>query len=385
VPLRRILGVVLFNFVGYFCVGLPLAAIPGHVHHDLGYGTVLAGLAVSLQSLATLLTRTPAGRLCDGRGPKTSVLAGLGACAVAGVLLLASAWLAAVPAASLAILLLSRLALGAGESLVTTGTITWGIGEAGIAQSGRVISWNGVTTYGALGLAAPCGVWLARQWGFAALGTVTLLVALAALWLCRHRPGVVPIRGPRVPARQVLAKVLPFGLCLGLGSLGFGAITAFVALYYGSRGWPHAALAISLLGATFVATRLVLPNAIARFGGYAVALGSFVVEATGLLLLWWAPLPAWAALGAAVTGAGFALVFPSLGSEAIRAIAASSRGTALGIFSLFLDVALAVVGPLAGWLALRGGYGTIYLVAALASALASLVTFGLWRRLRPPR
>ncbi len=48
VPLRRLLGIVLFNFVAYFCVGLPLAVIPAQVHVTLGYGAVLAGLAVSV-------------------------------------------------------------------------------------------------------------------------------------------------------------------------------------------------------------------------------------------------------------------------------------------------------------------------------------------------
>lgn len=379
----RILGIVLFNFVGYFCVGLPLAVIPGHVHGDLGYGTVLAGLAVSLQSVATLCTRALAGRICDERGPRVSVLLGLGFCTGCGALLLASALAVAQPAASLALLLGSRLLMGAGESLVTTGTTTWGIGMAGIARTGKVISWNGVTTYGALALAAPVGVLLEQRLGFAALGVLTLAVAAAALALCVRKPGVAPIRGVRIPMRQVLARMLPFGSCLGLGSIGFGAITSFIALYYGDRHWDHAALAITLLGVTFVATRLVLPNAIGRFGGYAVALASFVVEAAGLSLIWLAPSAGWAALGAAATGAGFALVFPSLGTEAVKRVAASSRGTALGIYSLFLDMALAITGPLAGWLAHRSGYGSIYLVAALAALLAAATS--LWLSRRMPR
>ncbi len=376
------LSIVAFNFAGYCCVGLPLAVIPGLVHVGLGYGTVLAGLAVSLQYVATLLTRAIAGRLCDTRGPRTSVLWGLSACAGSGVLLLAAACAVELPALSLALLLASRLLLGSGESLVTTGTITWGIGALGGAQTGKVISWNGVTTYGALALAAPVGVWLNQRFGFASLGIATLVLALATLQRAWRRPGVATVAGSRIPARRVLARMLPFGTCLGLASIGFGAITAFVALYYADRQWSHAALAITLLGVTFVATRLVLPNAITRFGGFTVAVASFVVEAVGLLTIWIAPSPGWSALGAAVTGAGFALVFPALGIEAVRRVSESNRGTALGIYSLFLDLALALTGPLAGLLARRSGYASIYLLAGLAALLAAALSLWLARRNR---
>lgn len=373
---RQILGIVGFNFIIYACVGLPLAVVPGHVHHTLGYGTVVAGLAASLQYVATLLSRTVAGRICDVHGPRTSVSIGLIAGAVSGGLMLAAAWATGWPGTSLALLFVGRLLLGCGESLVTTGTITWGIGALGSQHTGQVISWNGVTTYGALAVSAPVGVWLVGHFGFQAIGLWTLGLALSALLAVRLRRAVATVPGERIPARQVLARVLPFGLCLGLGSIGFGAITAFIALYYGDRHWPDAALAVTMLGATFVLVRLVFPNAISRLGGYRVALISLLVEAAGLLLIWLAPAPWYAALGGAVTGADFALVFPALGMEAVRRVSDSNRGTALGIYSLFLDMALAVTGPLAGLLAAQVSYGAIYLVACVAAlAAAGLGTF----------
>jgi hypothetical protein len=86
---RRILGIVVFNFIAYLSVGLPIAVVPGFVHGDLGYSAVLAGLAVSIQYLATLLSRPWAGSLCDMKGPKRSVLTGLLLCAGSGLLMLA--------------------------------------------------------------------------------------------------------------------------------------------------------------------------------------------------------------------------------------------------------------------------------------------------------
>ena len=72
-------------------------------------------------------------------------------------------------------------------------------------------------------------------------------------------------------------------------------------------------------------------------------------------------------MGAALTGFGFALVFPALGVEAFQRVPSSSRGAAMGVFSVFLDVALGATGPLAGLLVGVYGYASIFLIAAVAA------------------
>lgn len=113
--------------------------------------------------------------------------------------------------------------------------------------------------------------------------------------------------------------------------------------------------------------RLLLADSIGRFGGYRVALCSFAVEAAGLALIWLAPTPTQALIGAAVTGFGFALVFPSLGMEAVKLVPQSNRGSALGAYALFLDLALGLTGPVAGVIASHAGYGSVFLFSAVAA------------------
>lgn len=66
----RIVSVVMFNFASYLTIGLPLAVLPGYVHDVMGFSAFWAGLVISLQYFATLLSRPHAGRYADLLGPK---------------------------------------------------------------------------------------------------------------------------------------------------------------------------------------------------------------------------------------------------------------------------------------------------------------------------
>src|SRR3984957_8795383 len=116
----RIAGYVYFTFVCYISIGLPLAVLPPYVHLRMGYSAVLAGLAVSIQYIATLLSRPWAGRISDHMGAKVSVLWGMGCCTVSGAFLVGAAALHQIHWLSFAVLIVSRLVLGVGESLGAT-------------------------------------------------------------------------------------------------------------------------------------------------------------------------------------------------------------------------------------------------------------------------
>jgi hypothetical protein len=76
----QVVSIVLFTFIGYLNIGIPLAVLPGYVHSDLGFGAVIAGLVISVQYLATLLSRPYAGKIIDNQGSKRAVMIGLAGC-----------------------------------------------------------------------------------------------------------------------------------------------------------------------------------------------------------------------------------------------------------------------------------------------------------------
>jgi MFS family permease len=376
----QILPIVFFTFVCYLIIGLPLPVLPGFVHDNLGLGSVLAGATISVQYVATLFSRSQAGRLADTIGPKRTVTIGLIACGASGLLMLAAVACEAWPFVSLAVLVLSRLTLGLGESCVGTGAILWGIGRVGTTHNARVISWNGIATYGALAIGAPVGATLSHTFGPWTLGVATVAVGAFGVYCARRLAPVPLVHGKRMGYASVFVRVLPHGLALAFGTAGFGSIATFIALYYMARGWPHAALALTLFGTFFIGSRLLFANTIRTYGGSRVAVVSLLVECVGLLLLWLAHAPHAALVGASLTGFGFALVFPALGVEVVDLVPPASRGTALSAYSVFFDLSLGIMGPLAGYVAGAFGYPSVFLLAAIAAATAAGLSVMLYLR-----
>ncbi|PWB35073.1 MFS transporter [Pseudomonas sp. SDI] len=363
----QILSIVFYTFIAFLCIGLPIAVLPGHVHDQLGFSAVIAGLTIGLQYLSTLLSRPMAGRLADSLGTKRVIVYGLLGIAAAGALTWASALLVSLPAISLLVLLVGRVLLGIAQGLIGVGTLSWGIGEVGAEHTARVISWNGIASYGAIAIGAPLGVLLTSTLSFASLGIGLLLLAGMALVIVRNKPSLPLMRGERLPFWAAFARVAPCGASLTLASIGYGSLTTFVTLFYLERGWSGAAWCLSAFGICFILSRLLFVNAVNQYGGYRVAIVCMAVEALGLSLLWLAPSPALALLGAGLTGFGLSLVYPALGVEAIKQVPSSSRGAGLGAYAVFFDLALAIAGPLMGMVAAQLGYAWIFCVAALLS------------------
>ncbi|MGA2166862.1 MAG: MFS transporter [Terracidiphilus sp.] len=370
---RSILGFVYFTFICYLSIGLPLAVLPAFVHLRMGLHAALAGLVISIQYIATFLSRPWAGRISDRAGAKISVLRGMAACTLSGMLLLAAVALHFKPWLTFSALILSRLALGVGESLGSTGATLWGITSAGPQHTAKVISFNGVATYGGLALGAPLGVVLDQHWGLASLGLLTTLLGAVSFVLALRKSPVPVTPGEHLPFRHVLGRVAPHGMALALGGVGYSVLATFVTLYYLSRHWsPHgAALCLTAFGVAFIAARLLLIQTINRLGGFLVCIACLVVESGGVLLLWSAASPWMASAGAALTGFGFSLVFPALGVEAVKRVPMHNRGTALGIFTGFSDVSFFLVGPIAGAVIGSWGYASAFLFA-LSSVLTAL-------------
>jgi MFS family permease len=354
-----------------------MAVLPSVVHLQLRYNTVLAGLAVSAQYIATVVSRPQSGRMADRAGARRTVLFGLVICGCSGLILCSCGFFLAAPLPCLGLILVSRLVLGYGESWLATGSSLWGIGRVGPEHTAQVISWSGICSYGGLAIGAPVGVWIDHAWGLQGVGLVSVLTSCVGL-LTAWPIGEIDVpEGEPLAFRQVLTRILPHGMSLALATTGFGTIASFTVLFYAHRHWTNAAFALTSFGAFFILARLLFNRSINRWGGFPVTIACLAVEIAGLTLLWIAARPAMAFTGAALTGFGFSLVFPALGVEAVNRVTAENRGSALGIFTAFADLSLGLTGPLVGLIVAGMGYSPIFLFAALMAVAALALVLAL--------
>ncbi|TCL68297.1 arabinose transporter [Rhizobium sp. BK251] len=363
-------------FCGYLCIGLPLPVIPLFVHDSLGYGNLVVGLTIGVQFLATVLTRGYAGRVTDMQGGKRSALQGAAACAFGGLLYLIAATPSFDSALSLPLLVIGRLAVGLGESQFVTGCVSWSIASVGPQRAGMSMSWTGIAMFAALAVGSPIGMRLFQSHGFLAVTIACIATPLLAAAIALGAKSYTSAAGARLAFRRVVGQIWREGLGLMLSGVGLAVLSAFASLFFASKGWSHAGFVMTCFGAGFILVRLLFGHLPDRIGGYRVAVVSLLVEAVGQALIWAAPNESVALLGGLVTGLGCALVFPALGVEALKRVPPASRGSAMGAFVAFLDIAYGLSGPAAGVVSGMFGYAAVYVLGGVAAFLGSLVA---WR------
>jgi MFS family permease len=374
-PYRAMAPIAAGLFFGFISVGLPLPVVPLFVHQVLGYGDAIVGGTVGLQFFATLLTRSYAGSVADAHGGKRSMMRGGVICALAGVLYILASALPLQSVTPLIVLLAGRVLAGFGESQLVTGSVTWMIAAAGSQNAGEAMSLTGMAMYSSVALGAPLGMLIYRHSGFSMAMSLIIVAPLLACGIGARVPAAFAPSGTRVPMRRVLGIIWRSGLSLLLQGVGFAVISSFASLFFASRGWSHAALAMTFFGGAYAFIRVCFGHLPDRIGGYVIAIASLGIEGVGQALLWLSPSERVALLGALLSGMGCSLLLPALGVEILKRIPPQSRGTALGGFVAFQDIAYGISGPITGVLAARTGYASVFLVGAVATLVGIAFVF----------
>jgi MFS family permease len=372
--LLPIMGMV---FVAFLVIGVAMPVLPLHVHSGLGFGTFVVGLVAGSQFAASLISRPWAGHFSDSRGAKRGVIVGLLAAAASGLLYLLSLAFSGSSLTSVAILLAGRGLLGGAESFIITAAVSWGLALADPRSAGKVIAWVGSAMFAAFAIGAPAGSALYATYGFAAIAIATAAAPLVTLPLVAPLPTVAPAHHARSSFAEVVGSVWVPGLGSALGSVGFGAVTTFVALLFANRGWANGWLAYTSYALAFILARIFLSHLADAIGGAKVALVFALVEAAGQALIWLAVRPEMALAGAALTGFGFSLVYPGFGVEAVRRVPAQSRGLAMGAYTAFLDLAQGLASPALGLIATGARLNVLFLAGAITVLCAALVAWWL--------
>lgn len=237
--------------------------------------------------------------------------------------------------------------------------------------------------FAAMSLGGPIGSILYMSSGFSAIALATGLLPLVVLTYLIRMPAVAsPTHGDHASFNTIMRAVWLPGLGAALASIGYCAILAFSSLFFTDMHWQPVWMAFTAFGVALIAARTIVGHRPDRFGGARVAAIFVIVQATGLLLIWLSKTSLLASAGAALTGFGYSLVYPGLGVEAVSEISPKNRGMAMGVYTAFLDVAMAVGSPALGWVGGHAGLRAVFLVSAVVVACTAGVAVSLLQKHR---
>ena len=260
---RKIVGYVLLTFLGYANIGLPLAVLPIFITKTLGFNAIIAGVVISIQYLTTFSMRGYGGKIVDKKGPKPATLISMICFALSGVLLFIAIECKSSPVLCLSVLVLTRLIAGCGEGMIGASPINWAMLEVGDQHTGTAISFNGIASYGGMAIGAPLGVLLQRYVGIEGVAGLIICISLIGFFLAKRKKALKSqTTEASQPFFKVLKKVLPYGICLALGGIGFGSISSFITLYYDYMHWTNGEFSLTVFGITFIFARLIFSNSI---------------------------------------------------------------------------------------------------------------------------
>ncbi|MEO3777538.1 MFS transporter [Micromonospora sp. B11E3] len=372
VPRLTLVGIFGGLFAGYLGLTAVIPVLPGFLRDRHAAGDLVVGLVVTVTALTALLVRPFAGALADRYGHRAVMLTGALVVAAGGLLYFLPL---AVP-----VLVAVRLLLGAGEAALFTAGAVWTVSLAPHHRRGQLIGLYGVSMWGGISAGTFLGATL-QQVSYGAVWALSAAAPLLAAALVALVP--VPSRagapGGGGGAGLLLRPALLPGVALALGAAGYAGLAAFVVLHLDARGIGSGVVVLSCFSAVYAGTRLVIGHLPDRLGPRRVAAWSAAGEAVGLAIVAVAPNLPVAVTGGLVMGIGFSLLHPSLALMVMDRAEPTRQGAAIGAYTSFWDLGLAVWGPVAGLVAAAFDYAAVFAVGAACAVAAAVMAVWIGR------
>jgi MFS family permease len=376
------------TLVFYVASGVVVVIAPVFGAVAIGLSKAAVGVAIAIYSVAALLMRPVVGWTTDRFGRRAALLAG-GALTVGGLL-------AHLVASNVALFIVARCILGAGEAFWLVAALAAAADLAPDGRRGESLSLLTLTLY--VGLAI--GPWLAeaalaatRSFGVVWLATAAVAaVALGFAWFVpetapgRARStgdagGVSSAAGRSARPRLIHPAGIVPGLVIFLGMSGMAYFLTFLPLYARTIGLDGAGLPLALYGLIVVVLRLAGARLPDRIGAVRLSGSALVGSALGLVVVATVPSLGGLLAGTALFAFGVAFIMPALLSVTLARVPPEERGTVVGTATLFLDLAFGIAPVVLGGLAELGGYAAGFVGAAAISCLgAVLLVVGLRSR-----
>jgi MFS family permease len=363
---REFLTLGLATMLFFAGMGASNPLLPKFVVDELGGSETSAGFVMGTFAVAALVTRSSFGRMGGRKGSRRLM--------VIGTLLGALGMVVVSVAGSLAVAILSRLILGTAQAALMTGATVLAIELAPPARRGEAASYVLVSFHLGLGLGP-----VAAEKLLAATSYRTVWLVLAAMMVAGtlvasalpHRPG----DRDAPPAPWIHPAGLAPGMSAAFGIVAFVTFSTFVPLYARTLGMEDVGAVFMVASISIAVARLVfgkVPDLIGPIRSDTIAL---VLTAAGAVIAaGWAAVPGIYA-AAAVLAAGMSLQTPSLIPVAVYGVPDHERASAMATFTMFMDLSVALTGPVMGLVVAGLGYRAAFLTGGAMAIAAIVVVF----------
>lgn len=353
----------LANFSNAFGMQMLVATLPVYVI-SMGGSQVDAGVVSGALAFAALLFRPLAGWLTDAWNRRPLVLIGTSCYGFASVIYLI--------AGSIPVLLAGRVLHGFGLSCYTTASNSY---VADISPLKRLAEAIGLFSAAqALGLiVGPVVGFMIIGWtGFQYLFYFTAGLAFTAFaisvftredrqrWTAKERTW-------SLRTGIVDTEALPVAwtaMCMGIG---FGTISAFIAIYAQSRGVQNPGYYFMFMAIALLVSRTFAGRLADRYGRASAIIPGVIVMAAALAMLPPARTLSYFVISASLFGLGFGTAQPASMALLMDRVRPGKRGLATSTYFTGFDVGIAVGSILLGVAGQHWGPGVMWPAAAICT------------------
>ncbi|MGH2683206.1 MAG: MFS transporter [Actinomycetota bacterium] len=350
----------------FLSLGVLVPAVPLYVEGPLRGGEVAVGLAVGVFSISGFLFRPWAGRLGDRRGRRPII--------VGGAFLVALSVLGYLFARSAQVIVALRFVTGVGEAFFFVGVASAVADLAPEERRGEALSLFSLALYAGIGLGPILGEGAVESLGFGAAWVAAAVLAAVAGLLGLAVPETRVQAEDEVAVKPLIHRAaLRPGVILWANLVAMAGYFAFLPLHAPEAGLEGARLIFLLFSAVVIAVRTLGARVPDRIGPRRASLGALISTAAGMIVLAAWPGAAGVVVGTVVLAVGQALAFPALMTLAMRGVPSSERGSLVGTFTAFVEVAFGLGPVLLGVVAAGFGFRGAFLVGGVVALCGLLL------------
>jgi MFS family permease len=361
----------------FVAAGIVLPVAPQFAADGLGADETGVGVAIASFSIAALLLRPLVGWSSDRFGRRPLL--------IGGALLTVAALALHLVAEDLAMFIVARALLGAGEGFFLVAAIAAGSDIAPPNRRGEAISFLSLSVYLGIAIGPPIGEALISA-GYDAVWLAALVVTIGAVLLAavtpESAPAVLANSGPRARAPLIHPAGLFPGFIILLGLWGMAGYFTFVPLHARALGMDGAGAPFVLFALVVVVLRIVGARWPDRYGAARVSGVALFISTVGLAVTGLAPTAEGLLVGTFIFAAGVAFTMPALVALAVSRVPSTERGAVVGTSTVFMDVAFGIAPVVLGVMANRMGYEPTFVFSAVLAAMGGTLLFARRRSLQ---